>query len=114
MKISRGRLKEIIKEELENAAIEEVAAMPVLDQDAKNLTNSDMQFMINYFKEQLKKLDQEVEDLQNAAGPQLTRLDQSVEDLSDVAVMNRDKIKTIKYVLQKLLKIVKRNSQNQG
>ena len=111
MKITKLRLKEIIKEELENVNLEEVAEMPVIGQGGKDLTDSDIQFMIAHFKEQLKMLDQEMQDLQNAVPSQLNRLDQSVEDLSDVSVMNRDKINTIKAVLQKMLKIVKRNSQ---
>ena len=91
MKITKERLKQIIKEEFEAVSVEEAVDMPVKAMAGDNLTDSDMQFIVSHFKQQLEDLDQ------------------SVEDLSDVAVMNRDKINTMKSVMQKMLGMLKNN-----
>tara|TARA_R100000008_G_C3476321_1_gene111553 strand:- start:138 stop:485 length:348 start_codon:yes stop_codon:yes gene_type:complete len=86
MKITKKRLKQIIKEELEVVNVEEAVEMPVIGQGGQDLTDSDVQFAINFIKNQLSDMDQEI------------------EDLADVSVMNRDKIKTLKYVLQQMIR----------
>ena len=86
MKITKKRLKQIIKEELEAVNVEEAVEMPVIGQGGQDLTDSDVQFAINFIKNQLSDMDQEI------------------EDLADVSVMNRDKIKTLKYVLQQMIR----------
>ena len=104
MKITKKRLKQIIKEELEAVNVEEAVEMPVIGQGGQDLTDSDVQFAINFIKNQLSDMDQELEDIQNSVPSQLNQLDDKVEDLADVSVMNRDKIKTLKYVLQQMIR----------
>ena len=86
MKITKKRLKQIIKEELEAVNVEEAVEMPVIGQGGQDLTDSDVQFAINFIKNQLSDMDQDI------------------ENLADVSVMNRDKIKTLKYVLQQMIR----------
>ena len=83
---------------------EGVKDMPVVGRCGNDLTDSDVQFAINFIKNELGNMDQELEDIQSSVPSQLNQLDDKVTDLADVSVANRDKIKTLKYILQQMIR----------
>ena len=106
MKVTKQLIENLVLKALE-AKLNEAVEMPVIAGGGEDLTDSDLRFVIQHFTDQLKKMDQELQDLQNTVPSQLNRLDQNLEDVTDLSLEHRDKILFIKSILKKMTQLIK-------
>ena len=106
MKVTKQLIENLVHKALK-AKLNEAVDMPVIAGGGEDLTDPDLRFVIQHFTDQLNKMDQELQDLQNTVPSQLNRLDQNLEDVTDLSLEHRDKILFIKSILKKMTQLIK-------